>query len=171
MTMSSMKETLSVKTGSTPYTLAFLYPYSLDTEENNWTATERNEQSCVLWLDYQGVSALFMGDAPKATEDAIMRREKLDAFSVLNVELPSTEILKVAHHGSSDSTSLEFLQMLHAQTAVISCGKNNLYGHPSEAALHNLDTIGATVFRTDMQGSIIVTVSSAEAYKVTCENE
>lgn len=166
MTVSSMKEVLSVKDSSTPYTLAFLYPYSKDVSENSFSSTESNEQSCVLWLDYLGASALFMGDAPVSTEEALMRREELDVFSALNVDLTSTEILKVAHHGSEESTSLQFLQLLNVQLGVISCGANNLYNHPHEKVLNNLEAVNADMLRTDKNGNIVVSISSATGYKV-----
>lgn len=169
MAVSSMKEVLSVKDSPTPYTLAFLYPSSKDVSEDSFSSTESNEKSCVLWLDYLGASALFLGDAPVVTEEELMRRERLDVFSAWNVDLTSTEILKVAHHGSEESTSLQFLQLLNVQIGVISCGANNLYNHPHEKVLNNLEAVNADIFRTDRNGNIVVSISSETGYKVVSE--
>ena len=153
---SSMKEAL--KDSESSYTLAFLYPYSEDVKEENWTATDTNDSSSVLWLDYGGISALFAGDCSASIESELIRRDKLGVFSTLGVELNNTEILKVSHHGSKDSTSLKFVQHLNVQTAMISCGENNSYNHPSNEAIANLESVKAKVFRTDKQGHLMVTI-------------
>ena len=155
---SSMKERFEVSDSEYGYTLAFLYPYSKDVEEEDWSSEETNDVSCVMWLDYGGVSALFTGDVSSAVETELMRGDTLGAFSTLGVELDDTEILKVSHHGSRDATSLKFVQYLNVQTAMISCGKNNPYGHPSKDTLSNLQAVNASVFRTDEQGHLTVTI-------------
>ena len=129
-------------------------------------SAEANDTSCVLWLDYGGVSALFTGDVSSTVEEGLLLRDGLDVFAGLGVQLTETEILKVSHHGSSDATSLEFLRYLNVQTAMISCGENNPYRHPTEHTLTNLETVGASVFRTDKQGHIKVTVQNG-SYKVS----
>jgi len=150
-----------------PYTFSFLYPYSLDaTEENAEYATDNNSESSVLWLDYFGVSALFTGDAPTLTEGMLMRDDEMGALSAYGVDLKSTEILKVAHHGSNESSALEFLQYLQIQTAVISCGRDNIYGHPTSSVVDNLTAVGATTYRTDWHGSVIVTIRPQGEYDV-----
>ena len=102
------------------YSFVFLYPNLVDAD----TAQEDdNENSAVLWLDYQGVSALFTGDAPFSTEGALMRDDRLGLYEFLGVDLTSTEILKVAHHGSADGTSAEFLEYLRVKTAIVSCAQ------------------------------------------------
>lgn len=140
-----------------PYTLSFLYPYTVDVlGEMDDTAGENNDSSAVVWLDYNGVSTLFMGDASSTVEEKLVWDHKMGLLPA--VELTSTEILKVAHHGSEYSTSLEFLEYIHAQTAVISCGAENGYGHPAPAVLDHLAKKQNKVYRTDLDGSIIITV-------------
>lgn len=155
MVPSSMKEKFEDSNG---YVLSFLYPYSQDVEEEDWTATDTNDVSSILWLDYEGISALFTGDSSSSIESELIRRDDLGVFSTVGVDLKNTEILKVSHHGSRDATSLEFLQRLNVQTAMISCGENNPYGHPSVEVLSNLETVNAKVFRTDVQGHLTVTI-------------
>lgn len=151
---SSRRVTLSSK-GATPYVFAFLYPYSDETDD----------VSSVVWLDYMGTSALFMGDADVKTEEILVRDESLfNAFERYGVTLFDTEILKVGHHGSSNSSSSAFLSYLHVQTAVISCGKDNAYGHPSSDVLSRLNAVGATAYRTDADGAIVVTIAKDGTY-------
>ena len=157
--------TLSQKESNTPYTLEILYPYTTDTVDFQNVADD-NLTSGVFWLDYKGVSALFTGDAPFSIEEAIMRDDRLGVFAKNSVDLPSTEILKVAHHGSANSTSAEFLRYLNVETAVISCGANNEYGHPTTEVKNALGGVGATTYRTDTQGSVIISVTANGEYTV-----
>ena len=118
--------------GST-FTAEFLSPVSVTGDLNN--------DSAVLKLTYGSNVFLFMGDAEKQAEQAISAPVKSD-------------LLKVGHHGSSTSTSSAFLERVSPTYAVISCGANNQYGHPSSAVLERLDSIGAQIFRTDLSGTI-----------------
>lgn len=66
-------------------------------------------------------------------------------------------MLKVGHHGSSTSSSQAFLQAVKPKYAVISVGVGNSYHHPEEEALQRLQSIGAEIYRTDLQGNIVCT--------------
>lgn len=142
-----------------PYTLRFLYPYTIQTEifENT------NASSAVVWLDYHGASVLFTGDAPRSTEEKLMRDDRLKLLDE-SINLKETELLKVAHHGSADATGADFLEYLGVKQAVISCGRNNIYGHPTEQVLSALSAQNVEVYRTDEFGSLIWTVSNAGKY-------
>ncbi|MBQ8322778.1 MAG: MBL fold metallo-hydrolase [Clostridia bacterium] len=148
---------LGATESETPYRLSFLSPSAYGEEKTE--EAESNATSAVVWLDYNGVSTLFTGDAPKEVEERLVRSDRLGLLDNLGVELDSTEILKVAHHGSADSTSSDFLSYLHVRTAVISCGENNVYGHPTAEVLVALTANGTDVYRTDLQGGVIVSVS------------
>jgi competence protein ComEC len=143
------------------YKLSCLYPYTLDVDEN--VAAWAEPVSSVMWLDYMGVNALFMGDAETEIENMLMSDMRNGLLT--GVDLTSTEILKVGHHGSSEATSKEFIDYINPQAAVISCGENN-YGHPSETVLSNLNAKGVEIFRTDINGTVIVSVSSGEGFGV-----
>lgn len=146
--------------GAYPYTLCFLYPYSYQSE----ALGGENEDSAVVWLDYKGVSALFTGDAPLETEEILMRDDSLfGVFTERGVTLQSTEILKVAHHGSDSATSREFVDYLGVETAVISCGENE-YGHPSQTVVEALQDTDS--YRTDRDGSVCITVKEDGTYGV-----
>lgn len=145
--------------GEFSYTLRFLYPYTLPTQ----TSVNSNEGSAVVWLDYQGASVLFTGDAPMSTEEILMRDHRIKALDE-SIKLTETELLKVAHHGSADSTSSSFLKYLGVKQAVISCGRNNAYGHPSKEALSALSEQSVEIYRTDELGNLVWTVSKTGDY-------
>ena len=109
-----------------------------------------NNSSIVLRADYKGMSALFTGDAEKEEEQAMLT----DGFKL------KANLLKVGHHGSSTSTSPEFLKKVKPEFATISCGKENDYGHPHRETKAILDRAGITTLRTDEQGDIIINLNN-----------
>ncbi len=145
-----------------PYVLRFLYPY--DEEVGGEIDWSKNEFSVVCHLEYEGTSALFCGDAPMEVEEKLVKEDKLGLLN--GVTLAGTEILKVGHHGSNDSTSATLLQHLGVKSAVISCGKSNPYRHPSEHTLDRLYVAGATTYRTDLEGHLLFTLSEEGEYSV-----
>lgn len=108
----------------------------------NDTYDELNNYSAVVKVTYGNNSFLFMGDAESLSENEITANLKAD-------------MLKVGHHGSDTSTSREFLSKVKPTYAVISVGKDNSYGHPSNDVLALLDEFDVNVFRTDEQGTIV----------------
>ena len=106
-----------------------------------------NNCSIVFKLSYDGASILFMGDAQSDVENAIMQK--------YGSELKA-DVLKVGHHGSHYSSTVPFLQDVSPQRAYIEVGQNN-YGHPSQQAISNLQSVGAQVFRTDQDGTQEIT--------------
>lgn len=120
--------------------------------------SNKNDYSPIVLLEYCGNKLLFTGDAEEAVE-----KEFLAAYDEENYDV-QVDVLKVGHHGSRSSSSQAFLSRLKPEYAVISCGKDNKYAHPHQETLDNLtvnavDWSGATVFRTDLHGNIVVTVS------------
>ena len=104
-----------------------------------------NNTSIILWLSYGETSFLFTGDAERETEQVL-----LDSGYTLHAD-----VLKVGHHGSDTSTGYPFLREVMPTYAVISCGKNNAYGHPDDGVLSKLRDAGVQTFRTDLQGDIV----------------
>lgn len=103
-----------------------------------------NNYSVVSLLDTGNIEFLFMGDAGFSAESALSG--ELDA-----------EILKVGHHGSRTSTSAAFFSKVSPEVAVISVGTGNTYGHPTLETLQRLQNAGATIYRTDLNGNIVIT--------------
>lgn len=104
---------------------------------------EFNECSIVIKMDFNGVSYLFTGDANDVVE--------------ASRSWPEIDILKVGHHGSRTSTTTEFLNQIKPKIALISVGKDNKYGHPTEDALSRLTNIGSKIYRTDEDETILIT--------------
>ena len=107
--------------------------------------TDLNNTSIVLKLTYGNTSILFMGDAEKEVETII---EKKDI---------SADVLKVGHHGSNTSSSKTFLEKVNPNYAIISVGTGNSYGHPSHTTIQNLENQNIQIYRTDENGTIIMT--------------
>ncbi|MEA4831456.1 MAG: ComEC/Rec2 family competence protein [Oscillospiraceae bacterium] len=105
-----------------------------------------NDNSIVLKLEYGDTSFLLMGDAGNDAEKDLIE----SGYDL------SADVLKIGHHGSSDATSYVFLKEVMPDIAVISCGKNNDYGHPSESTLSRLADAQAKVYLTQNDGDIII---------------
>ena len=103
-----------------------------------------NNYSVVIKAECGDISFLLTGDAERKSE-----YEMLDAGEDL-----SADVLKCGHHGSSDATTTRLLKAVDPVFAVVSCAKNNDYGHPHKETLEKLDLLSTQVFRTDTQGSI-----------------
>ena len=72
-----------------------------------------------------------------------------------NEEIPDIDVLIVGHHGSKYSTCEELLLAIKPETAIISVGENNPYGHPAQETLDRLKKYGCVIYRTDLHGTII----------------
>ena len=103
-----------------------------------------NEISNVYKIRYGDITFLITGDLIIENENEILRE---------GVDVSST-VLKVGHHGSKTSSSMEFLQAVKPACAVISVGYGNNFGHPRAEVLTNLEKCGAKIFRTDIDGLI-----------------
>jgi competence protein ComEC len=114
----------------------------------------RNDDSEVLEIRYGAVSFVFTGDIGREVE-----REIVGTF-----EPAAIRILKVPHHGSGTSSSMEFLQALHPNIAVISAGRGNPFGHPVRSVLARYAAVGTTVFRTDQDGAVMVDSDGATVH-------
>lgn len=125
------------------------------------TAESENERSLVLRYVYGDTSVLFTGDL-EAKEESLLERNNL---------IEETDILKVSHHGSKTASTESFLQALTPETAVISCGTNNLYGHPHKEVLERLSACGAEILRTDEMGSVVVNIPPEGTAEVTTAAE
>ena len=118
-----------------------------------------NAASVVLYMEYQNFSMLLTGDLEGEGEKSVAALLRSNAITGISV-------LKVAHHGSKNSTKEEFLLQCSPAVAVISCGERNTYGHPHKETLERLNDMGTAVYRTDCSGAVQITVSGSRM-KVT----
>ncbi|MGB9341307.1 MAG: DNA internalization-related competence protein ComEC/Rec2 [Polyangiales bacterium] len=105
-----------------------------------------NDNSLALRLRYGRRSFLFTGDLEHESERALLASGRIEP----------ADVLQVGHHGSKTSSAPLFVAQVRPSFAVISCGAGNRYGHPSPSVIRRLREAGATVFRTDLRGGVIV---------------
>lgn len=118
--------------------------YFLQTKEYN----NENDNSNVIYTEFNNYKFLFMGDAGIDKEKDILKK----------YNLKDIDFLKVGHHGSATSSSEEFIHSTNPKYSLISVGKNNRYGHPKETILNTLKN--SKIYRTDLDGSIIFKIKS-----------
>ena len=121
----------------------------------NTSSEDENYYSRIYMINYKGTRTLVTGDITEEGERALLKEYE-------GTEELKCDILKVAHHGSRFSSCDAFLKETGAKVAVISVGKNNSYGHPSEDVLSRLETIGAAVYRTDEDGAVGIIIGECE---------
>ncbi|MBM6994943.1 DNA internalization-related competence protein ComEC/Rec2 [Paenibacillus sp. DXFW5] len=114
---------------------------------------EQNHQSIVFRLDLNGASFLFTGDMDEAAEREMLEIEKVSA-SAPTTPADSIDVMKVAHHGSKTSTSEAWLAYWQPETALISVGAANTYGHPHPTVVDRLNGQNIRIYRTDKQGEV-----------------
>lgn len=102
-----------------------------------------NAGSMFIHLVHGPASAVFSGDAGAKVEKLM---EPIEDWR--------SQVLKVGHHGSRSSTDSSWLQEVQPKYAVISCGRNNVYGHPAKSTLNKLQSAGIAVWRTDQEGDL-----------------
>lgn len=126
-----------IKTGN--LTFEGLHP------SEDFITSDRNDTSIIVKMSYnKKFSMLFCGDMEKGAEARLLS----------NIEIPDIDVLQVAHHGSEYTTSEEFLQKVKPEVSLISCGKNNRYGHPHPKLLERLDNIDSKTFVTMECGAV-----------------
>lgn len=121
---------------------------------------DRNDYSTVLKVDVDNLSILMTGDISSKIEEEYINK---------NLDGP-VDFLKVAHHGSKYSSGDEFLKKAKPKFAIISCGKNNRYGHPSSEVLERLKSVGCKYFRTDEKGAVRI-IKNDKGYSLHQELE
>jgi competence protein ComEC len=122
--------------------LRVLHPPAPDWERQR----VRNDDSVMIEVMYGDVAMLLTGDVSAASE-----RTLAPLLAPARVRL-----LKVAHHGSRTSTSRELLEHWRPHIAIISCGRGNTFGHPAPDVIERLQSVGATILRTDLHGQVTV---------------
>ena len=141
------------------YTVNFVMPYADNLNDYQYFTTS-NDFSAVIMLEYADRKILFTGDIEYETGKKGAEQSFIREFSTSNPAMVDCDVLKVAHHGSDSSTSPEFLSLVKPEYSVISCGLSNKHRHPLKSTLDNLVNCGSEIYRTDLQGTIILTIDS-----------
>lgn len=118
----------------------------------------KNNYSVGILMTHGENSFIFTGDAEKSAE-----KEMIESGRLMDID-----VYKVGHHGSDTSSSLEFLEVIKPDIAVISCGEGNSYGHPCDITIENLSTYTDRIYRTDLCGTVTIT-SDGEKLNVNTE--
>ena len=105
-----------------------------------------NENSLCILFDTEKCDILITGDRDGFGERSLLRHG----------DIPDVDILVAGHHGSKQATGAELLDAVRPEIVCISAGRNNLFGHPAPELLQRLETFGCTVYRTDLQGDILI---------------
>jgi competence protein ComEC len=126
----------------------------LDTPgDTSWKNSE-NDLSIVFLLEYGETKWLFTGDLEEKGELKLIKPGLI----------PRVDVLKVGHHGSATSSTVDFLHASQPSLSVISAGADNKFGHPAASVLDNLQQIGSTVLRTDQLGDITLTTDGVQIW-------
>lgn len=119
--------------------------------------TNSNDQSSIIYVTINKLNYLFTGDISKEVESDLYQ-----TYHHLDVD-----VLKVAHHGSSNSSSDDLFKMIDPKIAFISVGENNRYKHPSYLTLKRLNAYGVKVYRSDKQGMVRIVYYGGRNYVMT----
>ena len=122
---------------------------------NNSTYTELNNYSAVTKITYGTTKFLFMGDAEKLSENEI--KENVTA-----------DVIKIGHHGSNTSSSIDFIKKVNAKYGIISVGLNNKYNLPKEETITNWENSGTKIYLTSINGTIR---ASSDGTNIKIESE
>lgn len=122
---------------------------------NNSTYTELNNYSVVTKITYGTTKFLFMGDAEKLSENEI--KEDVTA-----------DVIKIGHHGSNTSSSINFIKKVNAKYGIISVGLNNKYNLPKEEIITNWENYGTKIYLTSINGTVTA-ISDGTNIKIESE--
>ncbi len=134
----------------------FLWPEIVHEEVS---PSAKNDDSLVLRLHYRNETILLPGDAEKQAEREILSENSPEAMH--------SNVLKIGHHGSKNSTTPEFLAAVQPRVGIISAGEDNPYGHPSPELLERLKSAGIQTLRTDRDGAVHV-LTDGTRLEITC---
>ena len=122
---------------------------------NSETYSDLNNYSAVVLLKYKDTKYLFMGDAEGISEREILTDVNAD-------------VIKIGHHGSDSSSTIDFINRVTPRYGIISVGTENKYNLPKSEVIGRYRSIGASIYRTDQSGNIIIS-SDGENIKITTE--
>jgi competence protein ComEC len=140
------------------FSLTCLFPSKDIQTGGKW---DKNELSLVCQVELNATKFLFTGDLGELGELWLLEHHLLGSVSAL----------KVGHHGSKNSSSMEFLAKVMPEIALISCGKDNVYGHPGVETLERLREVESEVWNTAECGQIVVDIDETSELVVGKKND
>ena len=176
---SEMGQLIDSENETDRFFMAFLSPLGKDNPDGEYyklnqaknpTAEQKNAVSPITYLEYMGKKIVFTGDVTGDPAARVMANYKAgvynNMFSAGNGEYYAVnfengvDVYKAAHHGSAthDSNAAEFIDFVKPKYGIISVGEGNSYGLPDEEVLKSFSNVGAKVYRTDVNGTIVVTI-------------
>jgi len=126
------------------------------TRGEGYKGDNQNNKSIVFRLSYKDIDTLFVGDAEKELEEALLNNKD---------NIFDSEIIKAGHHGSDTSSSESFIDKVLPKIAIISVAKVNKFGHPSLMTIRRFERLGIKFYRTDQDGSIILKTDGYSLFK------
>ena len=122
-------------------------------ENDEFEKKDINEQSLVFILNYKNLKTMFTGDIGKTAESKILKNTDIDM---------DVDILKVAHHGSRNSSLEEFIEIIKPEISIVSSGKNNQYNHPHKETIDTLNKYNSKIIMTKSSGEIDIILENDE---------
>jgi competence protein ComEC len=121
--------------------------------------TSINNGSVVSRLSYKDFTMLFLGDAELEEQSFLIK---------INLEKLKSKVVKISHHGSNTGTDQRLIDVVKPETAVISVGRDNPYGHPHREVIELLKKNNIKIYRTDRDGTVAI-ISDGDQYKILRE--
>lgn len=122
-----------------------------------------NNNSIALYFKYGDIDFIFMGDCEEEVEDEILEEYTFAPFEI--------DFLKPGHHGSRTSSSYDFMYNVTPTYVIYSAGKDNSYGHPHQESIDIWNAVGAKIYGSDINGTVVVTTEGTnETTKIFTEN-
>jgi competence protein ComEC len=142
--------------------------WPLSTYQSTAAPEDINDLSTAILLSFADFDIYLAGDLSSRWEIVAWQTAQQQGYFPKSAK--QLEVLKTSHHGSKTSTNAEFLDLTSPQTAIISAGKQNKYGHPHLEVLNHLYLHNVTVWRTDQHGNIKIQVKSDSSYRIESQN-
>lgn len=132
-----------------------------DTSDAEYDLLDSNDKSGIIKIVHGDNTFLFVGDAEKKAEKLLVRNYSGFLHS---------DVLKVGHHGSRTSSTVEFLEKVSPKFALISAGIENKFNHPAPDVVDRYEGIGASMLRTDISGAIVLQSDGKEIKMIDWRN-
>ena len=185
---SEMGEVIDSENETDDFFMAFLSPLDKDNPKGEYwelnhakspSAAQKNAVSPITYLEYMGKKIVFTGDVVGEPAERVMENYEAGVYNNMfsdgeggyysvNFE-GGVDVYKAAHHGSAThgSNSAAFIEFMQPKYAVVSVGAGNSYGLPDADVLTRFENVGAAVYRTDVNGTVVVTIEPEEEKEVS----